>query len=118
MLLNRNCAKLANFENFKACLRGPFFRGHSVYIFWGLLPPKEILPGAKFTLCPCLASPMLTVLLHSTGAVCASQTLRRGTGNGIKELLLVIFNRGCHLYSEGGHHMTAIEHHYVYNVPF
>ena len=31
MLLNWNCAKLANFENFKACLGGPFFRGHSVY---------------------------------------------------------------------------------------
>jgi len=30
MLLNCNCAELANFENFKACLGGPFFRGHSV----------------------------------------------------------------------------------------
>jgi len=30
MLLNWNCAKLANFENFKSCLGGPFFRGHSV----------------------------------------------------------------------------------------
>ena len=25
MLLNCNCTKLANFENFKACLGGPFF---------------------------------------------------------------------------------------------
>jgi len=30
LLLNCNCAKLANFKNFKACLGGPFFRGHSV----------------------------------------------------------------------------------------
>jgi len=30
MLLNCDCAKLANFENFKVCLGGPFFRGHSV----------------------------------------------------------------------------------------
>jgi len=33
MLLNCNCAKLANFKNFKACLGGPFFRGHSVYTY-------------------------------------------------------------------------------------
>ena len=32
MLLNCNCAKLANFENFKTCLGGPFFREHSVEI--------------------------------------------------------------------------------------
>ena len=32
--------------------------------------------------------------------------LRRGTRNGIMELsLLIIFNRGRHLYSEGGHHV-------------
>ena len=31
MLLNWNCAKLANFEIFLACSGGPFFRGHSVY---------------------------------------------------------------------------------------
>jgi len=44
-------------------------------------------------------------LLHSTRAVGVSQTLRRGTANGITELsILVILNRGCHLYSEGGHH--------------
>jgi len=30
MLLNCNCAKLANSEDFKTLLRGPFFRGHSV----------------------------------------------------------------------------------------
>jgi len=30
MLLNCNCAKLANFEDFETCLGGPFFRGHSV----------------------------------------------------------------------------------------
>ena len=34
-----------------------------------------------------------------------SQTLQRGTKNGITELSLVIFNRGCHLYSKGGHHV-------------
>jgi len=31
MLLNCNCAKLANFEDFLNMLKGAFFRGHSVY---------------------------------------------------------------------------------------
>ena len=59
-----------------------------------------------------LRSPILAALLHGTGALALAvadrQTLRRGTRNGITELLLlVIFNRGRHLYSEGGHHDVA-----------
>jgi len=39
-------------------------------------------------------------------AIGVSQTLWRGTRNEITELsLLVIFNRGRHLYSDGGHHL-------------
>jgi len=30
-LLNCNCAKLADFEDFQTYLGGPFFRGHNVY---------------------------------------------------------------------------------------
>jgi len=30
MLLNCNCAKLTNFEDFQTCSGGPFFRGHGV----------------------------------------------------------------------------------------
>jgi len=30
MLLNCNCTKLSNFEDFKTSLGEPFFRGHSV----------------------------------------------------------------------------------------
>ena len=53
-----------------------------------------------------LPSPILTALLHGTRAVGVSQTLRRDTRNGITELsLLVSFNRGRHLYTEGGHHV-------------
>ena len=33
MLLNCNCAKLANFEKTLNMLRGPFIRGHSVVLF-------------------------------------------------------------------------------------
>jgi len=31
MLLNCNCSKLANLEDFNTCSGGCFFRGHSVY---------------------------------------------------------------------------------------
>jgi len=51
-------------------------------------------------------SAILAASLHGTRAVGVSQTLWRGTRSGITELsLLVIFNRGRHLYSEGGHHV-------------
>jgi len=53
-----------------------------------------------------LRSPILAALLRGTRAVIVSQSLWRGTRNGITELsLLVILNRGHHLYSEGGHHV-------------
>jgi len=53
-----------------------------------------------------LRSPILAALLRGTRAVGVSQTVRRGTRNGITELsLLVIFNTGRHLYSDGGHHV-------------
>ena len=79
---------------------------HHIYMFWGLLPPNGILPGAKFTLCPIRAFSSLAALLHGTRAVDISQTLWHGTRNRITELsLLAIFNRGRHLYSEGSHHV-------------
>jgi len=49
---------------------------HYIYIL-GLLPPNRILPGAKFTLRPSLAFSYIDSV---------SQTLRRGTRNGITEL--------------------------------
>jgi len=71
---------------------------HYIYIL-GAVAPNEILTGSKFTLVQVLRSPILAALLHSTRAVGVSETLRRDTRNGIKELSLVIFYRGCHLYS-------------------
>jgi len=45
-------------------------------------------------------------LLHDTRAWASAKTVRCGIRNGITELsLLVIVNRGRHLYSEGGHHV-------------
>jgi len=47
---------------------------------------------------------ILAALLHGTRAVGVIQTLRRGTSNWITEVsLLVIFNRGRQLYSDGDH---------------
>ena len=66
------------------------------------------MPCAKFTLCPLsLAFSYIGALRHGSRAVGVSQTLPRGTNkNGITKLsLLVIFNRGRHLYSKGGHYV-------------
>jgi len=58
----------------------------TLYTFLGALASDGILPGAKFTLRPIWRSPILTALLHGTPAADVSQTLRRGTGNGITEI--------------------------------
>ena len=68
---------------------------HCIYIFSGLLSPKGILPGAKFTLRRSLALSYI-----GTRAVDVSQTLRRGTRNGIKEL-----SPRAPPIRQGGHHV-------------
>ena len=77
--------------------------------FWGRLGAFALTEFCQMqsSFCvPVLRCPILAALLHGIRAVSVSQTLRRGTMNGIKELsLLVIFNRRRHLYSEGGHHV-------------
>ena len=54
--------------------------------FRELLSRNGILPGAKFTLCPSLVFSYISSITarHSKGGL--SQTLRRGTRNGITEL--------------------------------
>jgi len=77
-----------------------------IYIFGGSCPLMELCQVQNSLFVQVLRSPVLAALLHCTGAVGVSQTLRHGTRNGIMELLLlIIFNRGRHLYSEGGHHV-------------
>jgi len=96
--------------NFARCL-AVCWAGILYMHFWGLLPPNRILPRAKFTLCPVLRFPVLAALLHGTGAIGISQTLRHCTKNGIMELLLlIVFSRGRHLYSEGDHHVLQSPH--------
>jgi len=71
--------------NFARCLAVSW--AGTLYIHaWGLFPPNGILPAAKFTLHPSLRSPILPALLHGTRAVGVSQSLERGTTNGITEL--------------------------------
>ena len=48
--------------------------------FWGFLSPNGILPGAKFTLRPCLALSYIGIVTarRSSLAVCVSHCLRHG----------------------------------------
>jgi len=77
-----------------------------IYIFRGSCSLTEFCQVQNSLCVQVLHSPVLAALLHGTGAVGISQTLQHGTRNGIMELLLlIIFNRERHLYSEGGHHV-------------
>ena len=57
---------------------------YTVYTSLGAFAPDRILPRAKFTLHPSLAFSYIAALLHGTPAVGLSQTLRRGTRNGMQ----------------------------------
>jgi len=72
--------------NFARCL-AISWAGILYIHFWGLLPHDEILPVKNSLYVQVLRSPILAALLHGTPAACVSQTLWRGTRNGITELL-------------------------------
>jgi len=79
---------------------------HYLYIFGGSCPLAEFCHEQNSLCFQVLHSPTFAALLNGTRAVRISQTSRRGTRNGIMELLLLlIFNRGRHMYSEGSHHV-------------
>jgi len=80
---------------------------HYIYIFGGSCLVTEF---CQVHISPCvqvLRSPILASLLHSTRALGRQPNFAAWyKRNGTTELsLLVIFNRGRHLYSEGGHHV-------------
>jgi len=54
--------------------------------FWGLLPPNGILPAAKFTLLRSRAFSYIGNVTARHSSTGISQSLRRGTRNGITEL--------------------------------
>ena len=90
--------------NFARCLA--VCQASILYMYFrGCCPLTEFCRDQNSLCVQVLRSPVLAALLHSIGAVGVSQTLRHGTRNGIMELLLIIFNRGRHLYSDGGHHV-------------
>ena len=64
----------------------PFLGWYTICTISGALAPDGILPGAKFTFRPSLAFSYIgsVTARHSSSGV--SQTLRRGTRNGITEL--------------------------------
>ena len=57
-----------------------------LYIFGGSCPLTEFCPVQNSLYVQVLRSSILTALLHGTPAAGVSQTLRRGTRNGITEL--------------------------------
>jgi len=59
---------------------------HYIYIFGGSCPLTEFCPVQYSLYVQVLRSPVLAALLHGTPAAGVSQTLRRGTRNGITEL--------------------------------
>jgi len=62
-------------------------RVHYIYIFQGSCPLTKFCPFHNLLYVQVLCSPILAEILHGTPAVGVSQTLRRGTRNGITELL-------------------------------
>ena len=73
--------------NFARCLA--VFCAGTLYIyihFWGSCPLTEFCQVQNSLYVQVLRSPILAALLHGTPAAGVSQTLRRGTRNGITEL--------------------------------
>ena len=80
---------------------------YTIYTFAGALAPYRNSARCKIHFCAqVLRSPVLAALLHGTGEVVVSQNFAAWHKYRTMELsLLIIFNRGRHLYSEGGHHV-------------
>jgi len=99
----RYCTDVAQRRSIKLCTKfGRLLGWYIMYTFWGSCSLTKFCPVQNSPCVQVLRSHILEALLHCTRAVGVSQTFRRCTRNGILELsLLVIFNRGCHLYSEG-----------------
>ena len=84
----RYCSDVAHRRPTKLCtMFGRLMGWYTIYTFSGALAPDGILPGAIFTIyVQVLRSPVLAALLHGSPAAAVSQSLLRGTRNGITEL--------------------------------
>jgi len=83
-LVQRRCSPEAN-QTLHDVLPSPRML-HYVYIFRGFCPLTEFCQVQTSLCVQVLGSPTLAALLHGTPAGGVSQTLRRGTRNGITEL--------------------------------
>jgi len=85
---------------------GRLLSWYTVYTFLGAVAPNGILLGAKFILHPSLAFSYIGRVTAPHSSSGHEPNFAAWSRNGIMELsLLIILNRGCHLYSEGGHHV-------------
>jgi len=82
-----------------------------IYIFGGSCPLTEFCPVQNSLYVQLLRCPILAALLHGTPAAGVSQTLRRGTRNGITELSQTaspIFGWAAITFGIG--HILVVEH--------
>jgi len=83
----RYCSDVAHLRPTKRCTIFSRLLGWYTYIFGGSFPLTEFCPLQNSLSIQVLRSPILAALLHGTPIAGVSQTLRRGTRNGITELL-------------------------------
>jgi len=78
------CSDVAQRRPTKLCtIFGRLLGWYTIYTFWGFRPLTEFCPVQNSLCVQILRSRILAALLHGTSV---SQTLRRGTRNGITEL--------------------------------
>jgi len=82
------CTDVAQWRPTKLCtMFGRLLGWYTIYTFLGALAPlTEFCPVQNSHYVQVLHSPILASLLHGTPAAAVSQTLRRGTRNGITKL--------------------------------
>jgi len=76
-----------------------------VHTFSGALAPEGILSGAKFTLRPSLVFFYIGSVIARHWSSGRQPNFAAWYKEWTELSLLVIFNRGRHLYSQGGHHV-------------
>jgi len=106
----RCCTGIAQRRSTKLCTTfGRLLGWYTIHTFWGLLPmpPNEILPGAKFTLCPSLAFSYIGSVTARHSSNERQPNFAAWDNEGIYELSLLV----CAIYiPQGGHHVGCLPH--------
>ena len=83
----RYCSDIGHRRPTRLCtMFGRLLGWYTIYIFGGYCPLTEFCPVQNLLYIQVLRLPILAALLHGTPAAGVSQTLRRGTRNGMMEL--------------------------------